>query len=259
LHQKRGVVFGVANDRSIAWAVAKELHQHGAELAFNYLGAAQEKRIKALLASQMPNAFVAPCDVSQDREIETFFKSLGEHWQNIDFIIHCLAYTDKECLKESFVQTTRQQFALTLDISAYSLIALSRMAAPMMSAGGSIVSMSYYGAQKVIPNYNIMGVAKSALESTSRYLAADLGPRGIRVNCISAGPIKTLSASAIPGIRTLLESAESIAPLRRGTSAQDVGKATVYLVSDLSEGVTGDLLYVDCGLNIIGLTNMADG
>jgi enoyl-[acyl-carrier protein] reductase I len=250
LKGKKGVVMGVANDKSIAWACAEAARAAGATLAFNFLGPAQEKRVRALVA---PGDIVAPCDVTKDDEVQNFFATVAKEWDGIDFVIHSVAFTDKECLKEPFVKTGRAQFASTLDISAYSLVAISREAAPLMRNGGSIVAMSYYGAEKVVPKYNVMGVAKAALESCSKYLAEDLGPQGIRVNCVSAGPIRTLSSSAIPGIKSMLESAEKFAPLRRNITGEDIGRSTLYLLSDLSSGVTGEILHVDCGYNILGM------
>ena len=252
LEGKRGIVFGVANNKSIAWACAQVCLEHGATLAFNYLGEAQEKRVRELV-KDLPNCPVFPCDVSKDDEIETFFKSIQEKWDGIDFIIHSVAYTDKDNLKDKFMTVSRESFASTLDVSAYSLVAVSKVAAPLMKNGGSIVTMSYYGAEKVVPRYNVMGVAKAALESCAKYLAHDLGELGIRVNAISAGPIRTLSSSAIPGIKEMLENATKYSPLKRNVTSQDVGNATLYLVSALSSGVTGEVLHVDCGYNTLGM------
>ena len=247
---KKGVVLGVANDKSIAWACADLAKKEGAQIAFNFLGPAQEKRVRALVS---PDDLVFPCDVTSDADIKGFFEEVNRKWDGIDFVIHSVAYTDKECLKEPFVKTGRSQFASTLDISAYSLVAVAREAQPFLSKGGSIVAMSYYGAEKVVPKYNVMGVAKAALEASAKYLAEDLGAQGIRVNCVSAGPIRTLSSSAIPGIKSMLESAQSFAPLRRNITALDIARSTLYLLSDLSSGVTGEILHVDCGYNILGM------
>jgi enoyl-[acyl-carrier protein] reductase I len=251
LKGKKGVVLGVANQKSLAWACAEDAIKAGAELAFNFLGPAQEKRVKDLIPQ---NSLMFPCDVSSDESIQLFFHEVSKQWDNIDFVIHSVAYTDKDCLKNPFIQTSREHFKMTLDISAYSLVAVAREALPLLQkAGGSIVSMSYYGAEKVIPKYNVMGVAKAALESSSKYLAEDLGQFGVRVNCISAGPIRTLSSSAIPGIKEMLSSAEKHAPLRRNIQASDVSRSCLYLLSDLSLGVTGEILHVDCGYNILGM------
>jgi enoyl-[acyl-carrier protein] reductase I len=247
---KKGVVLGVANDKSIAWACADLAKKAGAQMAFNYLGPAQEKRVRALVST---DDLVFPCDVTSDADIKAFFDEISSKWGKIDFVIHSVAYTDKECLKEPFVKTGRAQFASTLDISAYSLVAVAREAQPHLNQGASIVAMSYYGAEKVVPKYNVMGVAKAALEASAKYLAEDLGPQGVRVNCVSAGPIRTLSSSAIPGIKSMLESAQSFAPLRRNITGSDIARSTLYLLSDLSSGVTGEILHVDCGYNILGM------
>lgn len=249
---KKGVVMGVANQKSIAWACAQLCQEHGAELAFNYLGDAQEKRLRELVKG-VPGALVFPCDVSKDAEIDEFFKNIQQSWDGIDFLIHSIAYTDKENLKDQFMVVTRESFASTLDISAYSLVAVSKVAAPLMKQGGSIVTLSYYGAEKVVPKYNVMGVAKAALESCAQYLAYDLGPIGIRVNAVSAGPIRTLSSSAIPGIKDMLEASSRFAPLKRSVTTEDVARSTLYLLSDLSSGVTGDVLHVDCGYHTLGM------
>jgi enoyl-[acyl-carrier protein] reductase I len=251
---KRGVVFGVANERSIAWGCAQACAAAGAHLAFNYLGDAQEKRVKALLAENLPGALCFPCDVQNDAEIDTFFNEIRTTWGHIDFIIHSVAYADREDLKGRFVDTPRDHFRLALDISAYSLTALARSAEDLFGdTGGSIVAMTYYGAEKVLPKYNVMGVAKAALEASARYLANDLGPLGIRVNCISAGPVRTLSSAAFPGFRKMLAVSEEMAPLRKNITPEDVGNATLYLVSDLSSSVTGEVLHVDSGYNILGM------
>lgn len=255
---KRGLVFGVANKMSIAWACAERLAQEGAALAFSYLGEAQEKRVRELVAatdwSQSGEApILLPCDVARDEDIAKFFAEIRKIWGHIDFIVHSVAYTEKECLRQPFVETSRQNFALTMDISAYSLIALVREAQPIFRPGASVVTMSYYGAEKVVPKYNVMGVAKAALESTTRYLAYELGAQGVRVNALSAGPIRTLSSSAIPGIRDMLDNAQKYAPLRRNVTQEDVSRSTLYLLSDLAEGVTGEVLHVDCGYNTLGM------
>ena len=226
--------------------------QQGAELAFNYLGDAQEKRVRELLKNS-PETIILPCDVGKDADIESFFKAIQEKWGQIDFLIHSIAYTDKDNLKDKFMVVSRDSFASTMDISAYSLVAVSRAALPLMKPGASIITMSYYGAEKVVPRYNVMGVAKAALESTAKYLAADLGEQGIRVNVISAGPIRTLSSSAIPGIREMLDNAQRFSPLKRTITGEDVAKTALYLLSDLASGVTGEVVHVDCGYNTLGM------
>ncbi len=253
LDGKRGVILGVANDKSIAWACAKACAAEGASLVFNFLGEPLERRVRALVDKEIPGSPVFPCDASDDASIEAFFKSVDGVWDGIDFVVHSLAFAKREDLKGRFVDTSRAGFALALDVSAYSLVAVTREAAARMPQGGAVVAMTYYGAEKVIPHYNVMGVAKAALEASARYLAADLGPNGVRVNCVSAGPIRTLSSSAIADIKTMLDTAERVAPLRRNTTQDDVGRSTVYLVSDLSAGVTGEVLHVDCGYNVLGL------
>ena len=249
---KRGAVFGVANERSIAWACAQACAAHGAQLAFNYLGDAQEKRVRKLLEA-LPNAALFPCDVTKDDEINAFFDATAKELGKLDFIIHSVAYAERDDLKGRFVDTPRNNFALALDISAYSLVAIARVAEPHLNDDASIVAMTYYGAEKIVPKYNVMGVAKAALEASARYLAEDLGPRGIRVNCISAGPLRTLSSAAFPGFRTMLDITEKVAPLRRNITQDDVGNAAVYLLSDLSRGVTGEVHHVDSGYHALGM------
>lgn len=251
---KRGIVTGVANERSIAWACALACQAHGAELAFTYLGDAQEKRVKSLLAESAPNALAAPCDVTKDDEIAGYFEFIREKWGRVDFLIHSVAYADREDLKGRYVDTPRDHFSMALDISAYSLVALARAAEPLFpESGGSIAAMTYYGSEKVIPKYNVMGVAKAALEASARYLAQDLGPRGIRVNCISAGPLRTLSSAAFPGFRQMLRLTEQVAPLRRNITQDDVANSCVYLLSELGSGVTGEVLHVDSGYHVLGM------
>lgn len=249
---KRGVIFGVANDKSIAWGIAQQLHAEGAELAFTYLNEALEKRVRPL-AESLGSTIVLPCDVGSDGEIAAVFADLSKQWGTIDFVVHAVAYANREELKSPFSQTSREGFALALDISAYSLIAMTRYAMPLMSAGGSIVTMSYLGAMMAVPDYNVMGVAKAALESSVRYLAAELGPLQIRVNAVSAGPIKTLAASGIGNFKHKLHMMEERSPLRRTVTQEEVGKASLYLLSDLSTGVTGEVHYVDGGFNISAL------
>lgn len=251
LSGKRGVVLGIANDKSIAWACARECAAHGAELIFSYLPIL-EKRVRKL-AEEIPGTQVFPCDVTKDDEVHAFFDSVKQSWGTLDFIIHSVAYADREDLKDKFVTTNRSNFAMALDVSAYSLVAAAREAAGLFTSGGSIVTMTYYGGEKVVPRYNVMGVAKAALEMSARYLAHDLGPQGIRVNCISAGPLRTLSSSAIAGMRKMLEVTENSAPLRRNITAEEVARTAVYLISELSSGVTGEVVHVDSGYNIMGM------
>jgi enoyl-[acyl-carrier protein] reductase I len=246
---KRGVIFGVANDKSIAWGVAQQLHAAGAEIAFTYLNEALEKRVRPL-AEGMGATIILPCDVASDDEIAEVFKELERLWGTIDFVVHAVAFANREDLKNPFTQTSREGFALAMDISAYSLVAMTRFAVPLMPAGGSIVTMSYLGSMLAVPGYNVMGVAKAALESSVRYLAAELGERNIRVNAVSAGPIKTLAASGVGNFKEKLHIMEERSPLRRTVNQEEVGKASLYLLSDLSSGVTGEVHYVDGGFNI---------
>ncbi len=252
LEGKKGVVLGVANNKSIAWACAQLCLEQGASLAFNFLGEAQEKRVRELV-KDIPSALVIPCDVSKDSEIEGFFREIEINFGKIDFIIHSVAFTEKENLKDKFMVVTRESFASTMNVSAYSLVAVAKVALPLLNPGSSIVTMSYYGAEKVVPKYNVMGVAKAALESCAKYLAYDLGEYGVRVNAVSAGPIRTLSSSAIPGIKDMLESAQKFSPLKKNITADDVARSTLYLLSDLSQGVTGEVLHVDGGYNTLGM------
>lgn len=249
---KKGVILGVANEKSIAWACAKACAAQGASLCFNYLGDGLERRVRKLL-EEMPGAPMFPCDVTKDDEVRSFFESVKTHFGEIDFLVHSLAFAQREDLMGRFIDTARANFALAMDISAYSLVAVSREAAPLMPKGGSIIAMTYYGSEKVMPRYNVMGVAKAALEASARYIASELGPQGVRVNCISAGPLRTLSASAIPGLKLMLNITERSSPLRRNIDAAEVGKTAVYLLSDMSSGVTGEVLHVDSGYNILGM------
>lgn len=250
---KKGVIFGVANERSIAWAIAQALHREGMELAFTYVEAL-ESRVRPL-AESVGAKIILPCDVTDDSQISSVFKTLKDKWGGLDALVHSLAFAKKEELKGEFVETSRDGFKLALDVSAFSLVALAKGAKPLMEAngGGSIITLSYYGSEKVIPNYNVMGVAKAALEASARYLASDLGPKNIRVNTISAGPVKTLAAMGISGFKSILDSVEAKAPLRRNISQEDVAKTALYLLSDLASGVTGELIYVDAGYSIMGL------
>ena len=252
MNGKRGVVMGVANDRSIAWGIAEAVAKQGAEIAFTYQGDALEKRVRPL-AEKVGSNIIIPCDVSNDEAIEETFKLLKEKWDTIDFIVHAIAYSDKEELKGEYVDTTRENFYKTMDISVYSFTAIAQRAAKMMPNGGSMITLTYYGAEKVMPHYNVMGVAKAALESSVRYLAADLGSDKIRVNSLSAGPIKTLAASGIGDFRYILKWNQYNSPLRRNVTLNDVGGCGVYLLSDLSAGVTGETHHVDCGYHVVGM------
>jgi enoyl-[acyl-carrier protein] reductase I len=252
MHGKRGIVMGVANDRSIAWGIADAIAKQGAEIAFTYQGEALQKRV-APLAESVGSDIVIPCDVSSDEAIDQTFNLLKEKWNSIDFLVHAIAYSDKEELKGEYVDTTRENFYKTMDISVYSFTAVAQRAAAMMPNGGSMITLTYYGAEKVMPHYNVMGVAKAALESSVRYLAADLGDNKIRVNSLSAGPIKTLAASGIGDFRYILKWNQYNSPLRRNVTLDDVGGCGVYLLSDLSTGVTGETHHVDCGYHVVGM------
>jgi enoyl-[acyl-carrier protein] reductase I len=247
---KRGIIFGVANDMSIAWGIARQLRAEGATLAFTYLNEALERRVRPL-AESVDAELILPCDVSNDEEIEAVFKTVGDKWGEIDFVVHAIAFANREDLKHSFSQTSREGFRLAMDISAYSLVAVTRYAAPLMKKGGSIVTMTYLGATRAVPNYNVMGVAKAALESSTRYLAAELGEKGIRVNAISAGPIRTLAASGIANFKKKISLMDDNAPLRRTVTQEEVGKSALYLRSDLGSGVTGEVHFVDAGFNFV--------
>jgi enoyl-[acyl-carrier protein] reductase I len=251
---KRAAVFGVANDHSIAWAIARRLHVEGAELALTYPNEAIEKRVRPL-AESIGTDLVLPCDVSDDAQIEAVFGALAERWSHgLDAVVHSLAFAGRDELKGRFLETSRQGFHLALDVSAYSLVAMARAAEPLLAARrGSLITMTYYGAEKVVPHYNVMGVAKAALETCVRYLAADLGPAGIRVNAISAGPLRTLSSAGISGFKTMLHYHEERAPLRRNINAEEVAAAALYLCGDGASGVTGEVLHVDGGYNVMGM------
>jgi enoyl-[acyl-carrier protein] reductase I len=249
---KRGLIMGVANDHSIAWGIAKALRTHGAELAFTYQGAAFERRVRPLAAS-VGSDLVLPCDVEQESEVAGTFDSLAKAWSSVDFVVHAIAHSDKEELKGRYLNTSRANFRRTLSISCYSFTAVARQAAQIMPAGGSLMTLTYLGAERVTPNYNVMGVAKAALEASVRYLAADLGEQGIRVNAISAGPMRTLAGSAIGDARFVFGWNRDHAPLKRNVLLEEVGSAGLYLASDLSQGVTGEVHYVDCGYNIVGI------
>ena len=252
MNGKRGIVMGVANDRSIAWGIAEAVAKQGAEIAFTYQGDALEKRVRPL-AEKVGSSIIIPCDVSSDEAIDETFNLLKEKWDTIDFVVHAIAYSDKEELKGEYVDTTRENFYKTMDISVYSFTAVAQRAAKMMPNGGSMITLTYYGAEKVMPHYNVMGVAKAALESSVRYLATDLGNDKIRVNSLSAGPIKTLAASGIGDFRYILKWNQYNSPLRRNVTLNDVGGCGVYLLSDLSAGVTGETHHVDCGYHVVGM------
>jgi enoyl-[acyl-carrier protein] reductase I len=249
---KRGLIMGVANNHSIAWGIAQALSNQGAELAFTFQGEALKKRVEPLAAS-LGSSLVIPCDVSEEDGIETVFQTLKNHWDTIDFVVHAIGFSDKEELKGKYLHTSRKNFLNSMDISCYSFTEVSRHAAPMMTKGGSLLTLTYYGAEKVMPHYNVMGLVKAALEASVRYLAVDLGGDNIRVNAISAGPIKTLAASGIGDFRYILKWNQYNAPLKRNTSLEDVGKSAVYLLSDLSSGMTGEVLHVDSGYHVVGM------
>ncbi|HEY8697051.1 MAG TPA: enoyl-ACP reductase FabI [Rhizomicrobium sp.] len=249
---KRGLVMGVANDRSIAWGIADALHKAGAELAFTYQGDVLKKRVLPLVEPLKPAALI-DCDVSQQSSIDAVFAELGKTWDRMDFLVHAIAFSDKEQLKGRYVDTTPENFATTMNISCYSFTAVANRAEKMMTNGGSMVTLTYYGAEKIMPHYNVMGVAKAALEASVRYLAEDLGKKAIRVNAISAGPIKTLAASGIGDFRYMLKWNEYNSPLRRLVTTAEVGNAALFLLSDLGSAVTGEIMHVDAGYNIVGM------
>lgn len=252
LENKVGMIFGVANKRSIAWACAMACAEKGAKLAFTYQGERLKENVEEL-TSQMDSALVVPCDVSNQQEVDAAFAAVEKEYGRLDFLIHSIAFAPKEALEGEFVMTSREAFQTALEISAFSLTQLSLAAIPLMKDGGSIVTMSYYGAEKVVQNYNVMGVAKAALESSVRYLAEDLGKQNIRVNAISAGPINTLSARGVKNMGAMLKYISERSPLRRNVEAREVGNTALFLVSDMSSAITGEIIYVDCGFNIIGV------
>lgn len=249
---KRGLIMGLANDKSLAWGIAQKLREHGAELAFSYQGDALAKRVIPL-AQQLGSDFTFDCDVSDMAALDRAFETLASRWPTIDFVVHAIGYSDKNELRGKFVDTSLDNFLTTMNISAYSLVAVTQRAARMMPDGGSIVTLTYYGAEKVIPHYNVMGVAKAALEASVKYLANDLGPQNVRVNAISAGPVKTLAASGIGDLRYILKWNEFNAPLRRNITIEDVGGSGLYFLSDLSSGVTGETHHVDAGYHVVGM------
>jgi enoyl-[acyl-carrier protein] reductase I len=249
---KRGLIMGLANDKSLAWGIARKLHEHGAELAFSYQGEALGKRVRPL-AESLGSDFLIECDVSDMTALDVAFAQLADRWPKIDFLVHAIGFSDKNELRGRFVDTSIENFLMTMNISTYSLVAVSQRASAMMSRGGSILTLTYYGAEKVVPHYNVMGVAKAALDASVRYLANDLGPDGIRVNALSAGPIKTLAASGIGDFRYILRWNELNAPLRRNVTIDDVGGSALYLLSDLASGVTGEVHHVDAGYHTVGM------
>jgi enoyl-[acyl-carrier protein] reductase I len=252
LDGRKALVFGVANDHSIAWGIARALHDEGAVVGFSSVESLIEKRVRPL-ATSIGSTFVEPCDVQDDGQIRAVFAKWGESHDSVDVLVHALAFARREDLEGSFVDTSRAGFALALDVSAFSLVALAREARPWLRRGSSIMTLTYYGAEKVVANYNVMGVAKAALEASVRYLAADLGPDGVRVNAISAGPVRTLAAAGIAGFKRMYGSFADVAPLRANISPEDVGRSAVYLASDLSSAVTGEVIYVDGGFSVMGV------
>lgn len=250
---KRGLIMGLANDKSIAWGIAQACHAAGAELAFTYQGEALGKRVRPL-ATELGSEIVVPCDVSDEESVDAAFATLGQSWDKLDFIVHAIGFSDKNELRGSYTEmTTAANFTQTMLISVYSFTSVVRRAAPMMTEGGSCLTLTYYGAEKVMPHYNVMGVAKAALEASVKYMAMDLGPKNIRVNALSAGPIKTLAASGIGDFRYIMRWNELNSPLRRNVTQADVGKSALYLLSDLASGVTGENLHVDAGYHVVGM------
>jgi enoyl-[acyl-carrier protein] reductase I len=249
---KKGLVLGVANERSIAWGIASVLARHGAEMAFTFQGEALGKRVKPL-AESIGSSIVLPCDVTDVPAMDKVFAAIKKDWGSLDFVVHAIAYSDKDELKGHYLDTTRENFTNTMDVSCYSFTALAQRAVPLMAEGGSLLTLTFSGAERVMPNYNVMGVAKAALEASIKYLAVDLGPQGIRVNAISAGPMRTLAGSAIAGARHIYKWSEEHAPLGRNAELDDIGGAALYLLSDLSRSVTGEIHHVDSGYNIIGM------
>jgi enoyl-[acyl-carrier protein] reductase I len=249
---KKGLIMGVANNKSIAWSIASAAHAQGAELAFSYQGEILQKRVEPLAASVGSN-LVIPCDVTDETSIDSLFTKLEQAWGKIDFVVHAIAFSDKEELKGRYINTSLENFTKTMQISCFSFTAIAKRAAEIMNDSGSLLTLSYYGAEKVMPHYNVMGVAKAALEASVRYLACDLGKDNIRVNAISAGPMRTLAAAGIGDFRYMLKWNEYNSPLKRNVTSDDVGKSGMYMVSDLSSGVTGEILYVDSGYHVVGM------
>jgi enoyl-[acyl-carrier protein] reductase I len=252
MNGKRGLIMGLANDRSLAWGIAQKLHAEGAELAFSFQGEALEKRVRPL-AAQLGSDFLIDCDVSDMAALDATFETLGSRWPTIDFVVHAIGFSDKNELRGGYVDTSLENFLMTMNISVYSFAAVAARARKMMPNGGALLTLSYYGAEKVIPHYNVMGVAKAALETSVKYLANDLGPEGIRVNALSAGPIKTLAASGIGDFRYIMKWNEYNSPLRRNVTIEDVGGSALYLLSDLASGVTGETHHVDAGYHVVGM------
>jgi enoyl-[acyl-carrier protein] reductase I len=249
---KRGLIMGLANDRSLAWGIARALASQGAQLAFSYQGEALEKRVRPL-AAELGSDMLVDCDVSSMDALDVTFDQIRSRWDRLDFVVHAIGYSDKNELRGKFVDTTMDNFLMTMNISVYSFVAVAQRARKLMTEGGALLTLTYYGAEKVIPHYNVMGLAKSALETSVKYLAADLGPEGIRVNAISAGPIKTLAASGIGDFRYIMKWNEYNSPLRRNVTIEDVGGAGLSLLSDLASGVTGEIHHVDAGYNVVGM------
>jgi len=253
LENKQGIIFGVANKRSIAWATAQALHRSGARMAFAYQGERLKENVERLTAEEMPNSLLLSCDVTNQQDVDEVFKRLASDFGRLDFLIHSIAFAPREALEGEYMKVERDGFLSALEVSAYSLTQLARAAAPLMTEGGSIVTMTFHGADKVYQGYNVMGVAKAALESSVRYLANDLGPKNIRVNAISAGPIQTLAARGVSGLSTMLKVHAERAPLKRNVEPREVGDTALFLCSSLSSGITGEILFVDCGYNIMGI------
>lgn len=252
LEGKKGLILGLANDHSIAWGIAQAMHREGADLGFTYLGEALEKRVRPL-AESLNAKLIEPCDVGSDEQIDALMARAREVYGELDILVHAVAFANRNELQGEYLNTTREGFLLAMEISAYSLTALVKSAGDLLKPGAAVVTLSYHGSQQAMPNYNVMGVAKAALEASVRYLATDLGPRGVRVNAISAGPIRTLAASGISGFRSLHKHFADVAPLRRNVTIEDVGNTAAWLCSDLSAGITGELVYVDAGFSIVGL------
>tara|TARA_B100000676_G_scaffold235824_1_gene235594 strand:+ start:710 stop:1546 length:837 start_codon:yes stop_codon:yes gene_type:complete len=252
MNKKRGLIMGVANERSIAWSIAKTAHEHGAELAFTYQGDALLKRV-APLADSIGSKILLPCDVNKDASIDNVFSELSEAWGTIDFVVHAIAYSDRDELKGKYVDTSKDNFSQTMLISCYSFTAVCNRAQKLMTNGGSLITLTYAGSERVMPHYNVMGVAKAGLEASVKYLAEDLGPKNIRVNALSPGPMKTLAASGVGDFRYILKWNQYNSPLRRNVTNEDVGGAGLYFLSDLSTGVTGEIHHIDCGYNIVGM------
>jgi enoyl-[acyl-carrier protein] reductase I len=253
LQNKKGIIFGVANKRSIAWATAQALHGAGARLAFAYQGDRLKENVERLTAAEMPDSPLLSCDVTNQADVDEVFKQLASDFGRLDFLIHSIAFAPREALEGEYMKVERDGFLSALEVSAYSLTQLARAAAPLMTEGGSIVTMTFHGAEKVYQGYNVMGVAKAALESSVRYLAADLGPRNIRVNAISAGPIQTLAARGVSGLSKMLKVSAERAPLKRNVEPREVGDTALFLCSSLSSGITGETIFVDCGYNVMGI------